>query len=468
MSQTGRAAPADDAAEEFIRAARRILLTFRPRHPAQFVASAFALAVLGATGLLMLPAAAAGGVQTTFLQALFTATSAVCVTGLTVVDTSTHWSVFGQVVILIGVSLGGFGIMAAASLLGLLVSRRLGLRTKLATAAETKALGLGEVGWVLRRVAQTTLTIEMLTAVILALRLWLSYGESPGRAAYLGVFHAISAFNNAGFALYSDSLMRFVGDPVISLSVVAAMLLGALGFPVLLELRRELRTPATWSLHTNLTLAGTAVLVVLGTAAVTAFEWTNPRTLGPLDLPGKLLAGFFAGTMPRSGGFHTVDYSAMNEETWLVSDALMFIGGGSAGTAGGIKVTTFFLLLFAILAEVRGDPDINVFRRRVSTATVRQALSVALLGVAVVLGSTLFLLGVSGLDLDRVLFEVISAAATVGLSTGVTASLPPAGQGLLIFLMYLGRTSTITLASALALRQSRRLYRLPEERPTIG
>ena len=466
MTQTP--APADDAAEEVVRAARRILLTFRPRHPAQFVVTAFAGAVLVVTGLLMLPAAHEPGVRTTFLQALFTATSAVCVTGLIVVDTPSHWSTFGEALILLGISVGGFGIMAAASLLGLLVSRRLGLRTRLIAQTETKSLGLGDVGRVVRGVLAATLLIESLTWAVLAVRLWLGYGTPPARAAYEGLFLAISAFNNAGFALYPDNAIRFVSDPVVSLALVTAMLLGGIGFPVLFELRRELGRPKDWSLHTKTTLGGTAVLVIAGPAAVTAFEWANPATLGGLSPPAKFLAGFFAGTMPRTAGFNSVDYAQVNEETLLVSDVLMFIGGGSAGTAGGIKVTTFFLLFFAIVAEARGDDTVEAFHRRLPTTALRQALSVALLGVAVVVGSTVVLLAVSGLDLDRVLFEVISAFATVGLSTGITATVPPAGQYLLVLLMFVGRTGTVTLASALALRQRRKLYRLPEERPIVG
>ena len=205
-----------------------------------------------------------------------------------------------------------------------------------------------------------------------------------------------------------------------------------------------------------------------GTAVITAFEWTNPATIGRLSVPGKLLAGFFHGTMPRSGGFNTVDVGAMREQTWLVTDVLMFIGGGSASTAGGIKVTTFMILFFAIVAEARGDDTVDAFHRRIPTPVLRQAVAVALLAVAVVVSATLALLTISGLDLDHVLFEVISAAATVGLSTGITADLPIAGHYLLIALMFLGRVSTVSLATALALRDRKRLYNFPMERPIIG
>ncbi|MBA3620030.1 MAG: TrkH family potassium uptake protein, partial [Acidothermales bacterium] len=330
-------------------------MSWRPRHPAQVLVVAFAVAVLASTALLMLPASTASGDGAPLVTALFTATSAVCVTGLVVVDTGTYWSGFGRAVILGSFQIGGFGIMTLASLLGLVVSRRLGLRTRLLAQAETKALSLGDVRQVIRGVAVISFTIETLIAAALVIRLLLAYDMSPAAAAYEGVFHAVSAFNNAGFVLYADSLTRYVTDPWVSMPVAIGVALGSLGFPVLFELRRELRSPRLWSLHTKITLATTALLLVGGTAFITAFEWTNPATLGPLDVPGKLLAGWFQGAMPRSGGFNTVDYSQMNEPSWLVTDVLMFIGGGSASTAGGIKVTTFMVLFFSIVAEARGD-----------------------------------------------------------------------------------------------------------------
>ena len=421
------------------------------------------------TGLLLLPAARSGPGSAAPLEALFTATSAVCVTGLAVVDTAGYWSGFGQAVILVLIQVGGFGIMTLASLLGLLVSRRIGVRSRVTAAAETRTPGLGDVRAVLVGVAALSLVVESVTAALLTARFALGYGEPLPRALWLGVFHAVSAFNNAGFALYSDSLVGFVTDPWICLPVAAAVIVGALGFPVLLELRRELRRPRAWSLHTQVTVVGTAVLVVSGTAFMLVTEWSNPGTLGPLGVPGKLLAGFFQGVMPRTAGFNSVDVAAMNTGTWLGTDVLMFIGGGSAGTAGGIKITTFAVLLFAIVSEVRGDDDTTALgRRRLPVGAQRQALSVALLGVAAVaLPAVVFAL-TTPFTLDQILYEVVSAFATVGLSTGITAQLSAPHQLALVVLMFVGRTGTITLASALALRSRKRLYRLPEERTVIG
>ena len=212
----------------------------------------------------------------------------------------------------------------------------------------------------------------------------------------------------------------------------------------------------------------TLILLLVGSAAITAFEWTNAKTLGPLSAPGKLLTGFFGAVQPRTAGFNALDYAEMNETTWLVTDVLMFIGGGPAGTAGGIKVTALAVLCFMIAAEVRGDPVVHTRTRRIPVSAQRQALAITLLAMFTVIASTLALLAISDENLDRVLFEVISAFSTVGLSTGITADLPSHGQALLVALMFIGRVGTITVASALAMRSRPILYRLPEERPIVG
>jgi len=451
-------------------AARRGLRRPRLTSPAQVVVAAFAGAIAVGTLLLSLPVARAG-VGTggaSFVDALFTATSALCVTGLTTVDTSVFWSGFGQAVILGLFQVGGLGIMVIATLLGLVVSRRLGLRTRINTAAENKSLGLADVRNILFGVARISLLFEAAGALVLTARFAVGYDEPLPRAVWLGVFHAVSAFNNAGFSLFSDSLVGFATDPWISLPVCVLVIAGGLGFPVLFELRRAGRTPQRWTLHTKIVMAMSAILLAAGTLMYLVLEWANPRTLGPMSVGGKMLAGFFLGVQPRNGGFNTVATGELNHETLLGTDVLMFIGGGNAGTAGGIKVTTFAVLLFVIISEVRGDKDVTAFDRRIPRATQRQALVVALLAVAVVVGSTGVLLQLTAFTLDQVLFEVISAFSTTGLSTGITAQVGTAGQLLLTALMFLGRVGPVTLASALALRSRPRLYDLPEERPIIG
>jgi trk system potassium uptake protein TrkH len=447
-----------------VRAPGRPLL----RHPAQVIVVAFGAAVIVGTLLLMLPVSRIGPGGAPLVAALFTATSAVCVTGLVTVDTPTYWSGFGQAVILFLIQIGGFGIMTLASLVGLLLSRRMGLRTRLTAAAETKSLGIGDVRAVLVGVAKVSLLFESVTAVLLTARFLIGYDEPWHRALYHGVFHAVSAFNNAGFALYSDNLMGFVTDPWICVPIAVAVIVGGLGFPVLFELRRQLGRPRQWSLHTKLTLGTTGALLVLGALFVTSSEWDNPGTLAPLDPPGRVLAGFFQAVMPRTAGFNSLDYGEMRDGTLLGTDMLMFIGGGSAGTAGGIKVTTFIILFFVIYAEVRGERHVNATDRRIGERVQRQALTVALLSVGLVMAATLLLLELTKLPTRDVLFESVSAFATVGLSTGITADLPPVGQLVLVVLMFVGRLGPITLVSALALRENQLRYTLPEGRPLIG
>ncbi len=438
------------------------------RRPARLVPLAFLLAMLVGTALLMLPGARAGAGGAPFLTALFTATSAVCVTGLTVVDTPTYWSAFGEAVILALIQIGGFGIMTGATMLGLLVTRRLKLNHRLLAQAETQTFSLGDVASVLRLILIATLTVELLTATVLAVRFHYSYNQPTGEALWNGVFHSVSAYNNAGFARFSDNVMSFALDPFILTPLMAAVILGGLGFPVLYELRTELFTPRKWSLHSKITLAGTGILLVAGTAFVLAFEWWNPATLGPMAPAGKFLNALFHSVVTRTAGFNSLNIGQMRPETLLVSDALMMIGGGSAGTAGGIKVTTFVVLGLIVWAEIRGEPDAQAYGRRLSSEVQRQALTVVLLAIGVVGAATLILLSLTKFQLSEVLFEAVSAFATVGLSTGITASLPPLGQVTLIALMFIGRVGTITVATALALRPSRRPYRYPQERPIVG
>ncbi|MFY1670633.1 TrkH family potassium uptake protein [Plantactinospora sp. WMMB334] len=438
------------------------------RHPARLVVLGFAGAVLVGTLLLLLPPATRSGEGAGVVTALFTATSAVCVTGLVLVDTGTYWSGFGQTVILVLIQVGGFGIMTLASLLGLLVARRLRIRLQLGAQAETRSLGVGDVRQVVFGVLRITVLFEVAVAVLLTWRFAAGYQQPWGQAVYQGFFHAVSAFNNAGFSLYPDSLVRFVDDPLVCGPIALAVIVGGLGFPVLFELRRHLWAPRRWSLHTKITVGTSLVLLGAGWLLITVAEWTNSGTLGRLGVSGKLFAGFFHAVMPRTAGFNSLDVAQMRDLTLLVNDVLMFIGGGSAGTAGGIKVTTFALLGFVILAEVRGEPSVHALGRRLPAGIHRQALTIVLLSVAAVGSGTLLLLALTPFTLDQVLFEVTSAFATVGLSTGITAQVGTAGQVILVLLMFVGRLGPITAATALALRERSRRYELPEERPIVG
>jgi trk system potassium uptake protein len=437
-------------------------------HPAQTVVVGFAGAVMVGTLLLMLPIAKAGPGGASFMEALFTATSAVCVTGHIIVDTPVFWSGFGQVVILVLIQVGGLGIMIFATLLGMTLARRLTIRSRIAASTETRAVGFADAGTQILSIVKVTLLIEAVVFVLLTLRFWLGLGQSIGDAAWYGVFHAVSSFNNAGFSTFSDNLVGFVGDPWICLPIAASIILGGLGFPVLMQLRREFRTPLHWTMNTKLVLVGSGALLVAGAVLTCLIEWSNPATLGELSPAERILAGFFHSVQTRTAGFNSLSIGEMNPETWLVSDVLMFIGGGPAGTAGGIKVTTFLVLFFIMYTEVRGEGAVNIFGKRLSRAVHRQAITVVLISVAAVMAGTGGIMLLTDLEIDRVLFEVVSAFGTVGLSTGITADLPVAAQLILVVLMFLGRIGPLTLGTAIALRQRRILYELPKERPVVG
>lgn len=436
--------------------------------PARLALSVFGGVIAVITALLSTRWATASGEHAPFVDALFTATSAVCVTGLVTVPTGTYWSTGGQVVILVAIKIGGLGVMTLASLLGLAVSRRIGLTQRLLVTSETKTTRLGEVGTLLRTVIVTSTTLEVLIALLLVPRLRM-LGDDWGAATWHGVFYAVSAFNNAGFIPTEQGLLPYASDWWVLLPIIVGVFIGSLGFPVILNVVKSWRRPSRWSLHAKLTLTTSVALVVFGSIMVAAFEWTNPKTFGGEGWSSTILASLFAGVMPRSGGFSTVDVSQMHEGTWLLNDALMFVGGGSASTAGGIKVTTLAVMLLAIVAEARGDRDVEAFGRRIPREALQVAIAVSLVSATIILTASLLLMAIAPtLSLDVVLFEVISAFATCGLSTGITPHLPEAGKYVLTVLMFIGRTGTMTLAAALALRSRRRVIRLPEERPIIG
>lgn len=437
-------------------------------HPARAVTLAFMAAIVAGTALLMLPAASAAGTSAPLLVAFFTSVSAVCVTGLVTVDTGTYWSTFGQATIMLLFQIGGFGIMTAATLLGLMVNRSPRLRAKLITQTETHSLGLGDVASIARVVLVVTLLSQATIAAALTLRLHFSYRLDWLEAGWSGLFHAVSAFNNAGFSIHGDGLMRYAGDALILGPIMLAIVVGGIGFPVLHDMRQRLREPRRWSLHTKLTLTGTLVLLLGGFCAALLFEWDNPRTLGPFDMADKLLNGMFISVSARTAGFNAIDIGALSPESWALHYFLMFIGGGSGGTAGGVKVGTVAVLVLLVLAETKGHSDTEAFGRRVGATSQRQAITVLALGSMVVVLGTLILMRLTDFPTDQVIFEVISAFGTVGLSTGITAQLPASGQVVLALLMFFGRVGTITLATSLILGARRMPYRYPEEHPIVG
>lgn len=441
---------------------------FALRDPIRLIPLLFIGLILIGTVLLSLPIATSDGSRAPLITAFFTATSAVAVTGLIVVDTPVFWSPFGQAAIMILFQIGGFGIMTAATLFGLMAGRGFGLRDRMATQVERSRLDTGDAVGVLKLVFAITVTIEAVVAVILAARFLATYEMSIGSAVWHGLFHSISAFNNAGFSSFSDSVMSFQTDPVILGPIMVSVIITALGFPVMQDVRRHRMHWRFWSLHTKITVSGTIALLSLGFVAILAMEWHNPGTLGPMKVGAKVLNAAFHSVMPRTAGFNSLDVGSFHDETLMTNFFLMFVGGGSAGTAGGIKITTFLVLFAIVLSEVLNRRDAGLFQRRFGRSIERQALSVTVLAATLIFAATTYIASISDLPLADILFECISAFSTVGLSTGITADLPPAALVVLCFLMFVGRVGTITVATALALGDTDRPYRYPEENPIVG
>jgi trk system potassium uptake protein len=439
------------------------------RNPSRLIVLSFLAVVAIGTLALQLPAMHAPGVDVTWTDAFFTATSAVTVTGLTVVDTASAWSTEGTVLILTLIQIGGFGILSAGTLLILFVTRRLGLNTRLLAAGASKNLDIGDVRTVLRRIFAYSVAIEMLAAALLTFRFIDRYDVEPLRAIWLGVFHAISAFNNAGFALFSDSLMGFSDDPVFLLIMAVTIILGSIGFPVIFELLQAFRADQPrLSIHSRLTIHGTALLIIGGFLTFIAAEWRNPGTLGPMTAVNKLSNALFASISARTAGFNAIDYNDASDETHLVSDILMLIGGGSASTSGGMKVTTVAVLVLAFVAQIKRRSETVAYDRTISNETVLEAGALALSMVFLALVGTYLMIAWSGEPLSAALFETTSAIGTSGLSMGLPGALPDPAKLVLAFLMLIGRLGPLTLGAALAFRSTARRYRLPESRPIIG
>jgi len=437
------------------------------RSPALVALGIFLGVVLLFSTLLALPAATVDGTRTPVHDAVFTAVSAMTVTGLVTVDTATHWSFFGQIVILAGVQVGGLGIVTIALLLSRAVTHKLGVRGRIMAQQGIGTSKLGEVQSLLKIVVLTTVVVEAALALVLIPAFIVREG-SLAEGTWHGIFYAVSAFNNAGFVTHAEGLEPFGTDPFIIVPLMVGVFVGSLGFPVFMVLMAHKTHLRRWNLHAKLTVSFTTGLLIVGAVIWTLLEWGNTATIGDLPTGEKLVHGLFASTMMRSGGFALVDTGASHPITLLATDALMFVGGGSASTAGGIKVTTIALLFLAIAAEGKGDKNVRVFRRTVPEAALRVAISVIFLGATLVLAATALIMTVSDEPLDRILFEVISAFATCGLSVGLSQELDPFGKYVLAALMFAGRVGPIGLASALAVRRRTLLYDYPEDRPVIG
>ena len=435
--------------------------------PSRTAIGAFLLVIIFFTLALLLPISSNDGQPAPFHHAFFTSTSAVTVTGLTTVSTAEQWSTFRQAMILMACQVGGLGTLTITSLLALAIGRKMGLRTKLIAQEDLNISRLGEVGGIVKSVSYASFSIEAIIALVLIPR-FLTLGEDPFQAIWHSIFYSVSAFNNAGFTPHSDGIVPYGHDLFLLVPICIAVFLGSLGFPVFMAIQRNPFRPRHWSLTAKLTVVTTLFFFVFGAFFWGLFEWNNPATIGGYSPGEKVLNAIFASVMMRSGGFNLVDMSSIAPVSTLLTDMLMFIGGGSGSTAGGVKVTTIAVIALSILAEARGDQKVVAFNRTIPESSLRIAISVIVMGATVVGVGSAAILIISGADLKEVIFEVISAFATCGLSDGLSSNLPPSGIYVLSVLMLIGRVGTTTAATGLALRSRRRLYKFPEERPTIG
>ncbi|WP_242497847.1 TrkH family potassium uptake protein [Microbacterium protaetiae] len=448
--------------------------------PARFAVGVYIILISIFTLLLSLPAATTTGQRTPFADALFTAISSVCVTGLSTVDMAAHWSAFGHVVIYIGVNVGALGVLTLASILGLVISKRLGLRAKLIAASDSNPLRahggpvnegqtvrLGDVGSLLATVALSTLAIELVLAVLMYPSLVVG-GISPLRALWEAPYYAAMSFTNTGFSPNPGGLTPFQHDYFFLTVMMAGVFLGSIGFPVIFTVLRQRWHVRRWSLHAKLTVITTVLLFIVGALIFLLLEFDNPKTFGGRDAWDTVYQSFFLSAMTRSGGFSVVDVSSLHGSSLIVGSMLMFVGGGSASTAGGIKVTTLAVLALAVWSEAKGRPSVQAFGRRIPSDVQRVALSVVAWGATLVAVSTITIAQFTKAPVADVLFDVISAFATVGLSSGLTDSLHDPGKYVLAATMLFGRVGTVTLAAAVAATSRKQLYSLPVERPIVG
>lgn len=440
-----------------------------PASPARLIALTFLGAIAAGTLLLALPFSHEPGASLTWLDALFTATSAVCVTGLSTVDIGQTFNWIGEVVIMLLVQVGGLGTVTFGALAAIALRRRVGFQQRLGLQNQLRTLAVGGVVRVVRAIVIVALMAETAGALLL----WAPFAarEGAGRGAFQAVFHSVSAFNNAGFSLFSDNLLGFVRDPVVSLVICALIVTGGIGFVATVNLLARAREGrrARLHLHTRIVLITTAALLGAGFLIVLVLEWGNPGTLGALPPAARPLAAFFQSVTPRTAGFETLDYTLFRPATLMFTMLLMFIGGSPGSTAGGIKTATFLVLVGSAWSQARGRGELTLFGRRISSQFAVQAGAIAMLGMLLV-GATITVLLITEPDLPLLgtAFEAVSAFGTVGLSTGVTPLLSASGKAVIILLMYLGRIGPMTLATALIYGRHEEPVTYPQEDVLIG
>ncbi|WHZ00784.1 TrkH family potassium uptake protein [Neobacillus sp. YX16] len=435
-------------------------------HPAQILVLGFGTLILLGTLLFMLPIATyEKGRGLSFIDALFEATSAVCVTGLAVVDTGTTFTLFGEIVLLCLIQIGGWGFMTTGIFMFIILGKKIGLKERLLLQDSLNVFSLSGVVNLVKRIILITFIVELIGATTLAIR-W-SFEMPLRKAIYYGIFHSISAFNNAGFGLEPDNMSKWVGDPTVNIMITLLFITGGIGFTVILDLFHK-RSIRKLSLHSKVALLMSLILIIVGPLIIFLSEYNNPATFGSLSLGDKLWASYFQGVVTRTAGFNTIDIGAMNLSSLVFMMALMFIGASSGSTGGGIKVTTFAIIILAFWTVVTNRNDVNIFKRRISWELVNKSLSIVVAGMFFIFLIFFLLTFTENADMSKLLFETISAFGTVGLSANFTPDLSPFGRILITIMMFIGRLGPLTMAFALLNTRKDAKVRYAEEKILIG
>lgn len=434
----------------------------------QILALGFAIVILIGAILLTLPIATKTGVRTSFIDALFTATSATCVTGLITVDTGTYWSYFGKTVIISLIQIGGLGFMAFTTLLALLLRKKISLRERLIMHEALNTFNLQGLVKLMKYILIFTFSVEFLGALLLSTQFIPQFGLLKG--IYYSLFHSISAFCNAGFDLFGNfsSLTSYADNSVIILTIGGLIVIGGMGFSVWSEIY-NCKSLKRLSLHSKLVISMTVGLVVGGAILMFLFEFNNPATMKDMDAKGKFLSSLFASITPRTAGFNSISTSDMTLAGRLLTTILMFIGGSPGSTGGGIKTATVGVLIMTVVSVIKGREDTQMFKRRISKDLVYRAFTVTALGGAIVVIVTMILsVTEAGASLEYLLYEATSAFATVGLTLGITTKLSTVGKIVIALTMYLGRVGPMTVVLALTTRKKNKSIKYPEDKILVG
>ena len=440
--------------------------------PVQVIAIGFAITILIGATILTFPISSAKGEFTPYIDCVFTATSAVCVTGLVTVDTGTHWSYFGKTVIVMLIQVGGLGFMSFATLGALLVGKKITLKERLIMQESLNANSLQGVVKLVKYILIFTFSIELLGAILLSTQFIPEFGIVKG--LYFSLFHSVSAFCNAGFDLMGNyqSLVGYYNNSVVILTVSSLIAIGGLGFIVWDEIYNYKKIKRL-SLHSKVVISMTVILIVSGTILFFIFEFNNPETMQPMSLKGKMLSSIFASISPRTAGFNSINLPVMTSASTLLTIILMFIGGSPGSTAGGIKTSTFGILLMTVISVIRGREDTEYFKKRINKDIVYKAIAVIVVGLGIVFTVTMVLSFTergSGYPFEYYLYEATSAFGTVGLTLGLTQKLTAFGKILVALTMYAGRVGPLTLAIAITVRKNNKgnSIRYPEDKILVG